>query len=356
MNKVKVKSLPPVDWNKHADIKIPHPLECLNISICTSCSLTCRFCAYRISRIPHRIMPNDRFFSVINRAVLFGYRTFNLTPLLGEVLLDPGFLEKIAYLEDHTGVNSFFFSSNLTHANEKFFAALDQTKKCQWFSVSLYGLNSADYQKMTGVNEELFTKTIENLKVMCTAKTLSGRSEIRLRGLGPRVATAHSTKATRVLDQLRQRGVQIRSGVRVMNWGGTIKRADIEGFDLEYKPLRPNKKLPCVFLLHKPNILPDGRVNACSCGDAHAQLSIGNLEDHAFLEIFSIENQAYMKILQSHFSGQFPTPCKVCSGYRPLDQFWYSYQYYDRDFISIQKFYDWLSHQCPSKNPLHPEE
>ena len=352
----KLDSSPNADWIEHTAIQIPHPLECLNISVCTTCSLTCRFCAYRVSRIPQTIMPNDRFYSVIDQAVLFGYRIFNLTPLLGEVLLDPGFLEKIDYLENQTSVKSYFFSTNLTHADEKFFAALDQTKKCQWFSVSLYSLNSEDYLKMTGADEEVFSKTIENLKRMCGAKTLAGRSEIRVRGPGPRKAASPSTEVTRVLDQLHQQGTQIRSGVRVMNWGGVIKKRDIIGLDLEFKSAKHKQTLPCVFLFHKPNILPDLRVNACSCGDAHAQLSIGNLENQTFSDIFSIENETYLEILQGHFSGNFPSPCKACSGYRSLDKTWYSYQYYDRGFISVQKFFDWLSHQFPSKGTNNPEK
>ena len=330
---------------KHDGLSIPHPMECLNISVSTTCSLECRFCAYQHSRIPRQFMDNNLFRSVIDRAVEFGYRVFNLTPIVGEVLLDPGFLEKITYLDNHPGVKFYFFSSNLTHADEGIFSALKEMRKLRWFSISLYGLNPEDYQNITGAPPDVFAKVVKNLRRMLATKSFAGRSEVKVRGPGPRSASAPSSECIEILDQLNQHGIQIRYGVRIMNWGGVIKKSDMVKLDLDYKGIEQNRTLPCIFLFHKPNVLPSGAVNACSCGDAHAKLSIGDLVQQGFSDIFSLTNEGYIQILRRQMTGQFPAPCKGCSGYRPLDRYWYSYQYYDRGFIPLQEYYDWLANK-----------
>jgi MoaA/NifB/PqqE/SkfB family radical SAM enzyme len=330
---------------KHGGLSIPHPLECLNISVSTVCSLECRICAYRYSKIPRQRMDNEFFYSVINRAIRFGYHAFNLTPIVGEVLMDPGFLDKLIFLDNHPGVKFFFFSSNLTHANDRFFSTVKALKKLRWFSVSLYGLNPEDYHKMTGAPQAIFASVVQNLERLLKTESFAGRSEVKVRGPGARAASLPARECVEILNQLSQHGIQIRYGVRIMNWGGIIKRSEIADLDLDYKSLERQRTLPCIFIFHKPNILPDGTVNACSCGDAHAALSIGNLRQQHFSDIFSVSNRVYMQILQRQISEQFSVPCSICSGYRPLNQHWYSYEYYDRDFIPLQGFLNWLSEE-----------
>lgn len=333
---------------QHPDLRVPHPLECLNLSVGTACSLACRFCAHARSHIPRRSMPTPLFCSLVDRAVQFGHRTFNLTPILGEVLLDPGFLDKLAYVDAHPGVKFYFFSSNLTHADDRFWATLAGLRKLRWFSISLYGLNAKDYTRVTGAPAAVHDTVLANLERLIEIESLAGRCEIKVRGPGPRSAAPPSPRCAELLDHLQDQGFQVRRGVRIMNWGGVVHKRDVADLDVEFKPIDRERTLPCVFLFHKPTVLPDGAVNACSCGDAHAQLTIGSLADQRFEDVFSSGNPAYAGLLARHMSGRFGAPCRGCSGYRSLDQPWYSYQYYDRGFISLLEFVEWLSAHTPS--------
>ncbi len=332
--------------NRAASLRIPHPLECLNVSVSTACSLECRFCAYRHSRIPRRSMPDSLFQSCIERAVRFGHRTFNLTPIVGEVLLDPSFLNKLVYLDNHPGVKFYFFSSNLTRADDEFFATLRKLGKLRWLSISLYGLNPQDYQKITGASEGVFADVVRNLQKLSCLPSLAGRCEVKVRGPGPRSASTPLPECVEIINRLESQRIQVRNGVRIMNWGGLIKKRDMAELDMDFKQAERHRTRPCVFLFHKPNILPDGTVNACSCGDAHAELNIGNLVEERFADIFSSANERYLRILHGQMAGRFGAPCGGCSGYRPLDQNWYSYHYYDREFIPPREFFEWLSNNA----------
>ena len=59
-------------------------------------------------------MPNELFFDIVEKAYKFGFTVFNVTPMIGEVLTDPGFLQKLDFLEAHVGVKSFSFCTNLS--------------------------------------------------------------------------------------------------------------------------------------------------------------------------------------------------------------------------------------------------
>jgi MoaA/NifB/PqqE/SkfB family radical SAM enzyme len=328
------------------DVNVPHPLECLNISVSTRCSLGCRICAYPYSRIPRQIMSDALFQSLIDRAIRFGYRTFNLTPLLGEVLLDPSFSEKLQYLDHHPGVKFYFFSSNFTHADNAFFEVLEKLKKLRWLSVSFYGLNPQDYSLMTRASEAVFKDVVKNLNKLLSIPSLAGRCEVKVRGPGPQVATPPLTECVELMTRLQDQDILVRHGVRIMNWGGVIKQ-ETKGLFADFKEVERRRKTPCVFLFHKPTILPDGTVNACSCGDAHALLRIGRFAEQEFDEVFSVTNSAYMHILRQQLVGIFSGPCSGCSGYRALDRPWYSYRYHDRDFIPLRTFFKWLvDHEC----------
>jgi hypothetical protein len=252
-------------------------------------------------------------------------------------------LDKLLYLDNHPGVKFYFFSSNLTQADDRFFATLEKLRKLRWFSISLYGLNPEDYQKMAGASENVYADVVTNLKRLSQVKSLTGRCEVRVRRPGPRSASRPLPECVEILNRLQSQGIQIRYGVRFMNWGGVIKKRDIAELDIDFKKVEHHRTLPCVFLFHKPTILPDGSVNACSCGDAHAKLIIGNLAQEQFAKVFSSANQKYMQILRNHIAGQFLAPCGGCSGYRSLDRRWYSYHYYDREFIPLRGFFEWLS-------------
>ena len=108
---------------------IPNPKEHLYIEVSNICNLSCKFCAYSKALNKKFIMSNEKFFKIINDATEFGYDTFGLTPITGEVFIDKKFIEKLEFLENHPKVKNYSFFTNFTLANEEIIDFLINAKK-----------------------------------------------------------------------------------------------------------------------------------------------------------------------------------------------------------------------------------
>ncbi|MBD3340690.1 MAG: radical SAM protein, partial [Candidatus Lokiarchaeota archaeon] len=133
---------------------IPNPKEHLYVEVTNICNLRCRFCAYSKSTNEKIVMPNQKFFDIINQATEFGYHTFGLTPIVGEVFVDKNFMEKIRFLEQHPKVKNYSFFTNFTLANEEIIDQILKTKKLHEFFISIYGHNEKAFINFTQSNSK----------------------------------------------------------------------------------------------------------------------------------------------------------------------------------------------------------
>jgi MoaA/NifB/PqqE/SkfB family radical SAM enzyme len=322
---------------------IPNPLECLYLVCSTICNLSCRFCAYHKSSIPRQSMPFSLFSSAVDQATVFGFETFNLTPLVGESLTDPDFAHKLQHLDQHPEVHDFYFCTNLTLADDAFLAFAAGLKKMRWLSISLYGHDAESFSHLTGGTKSTYRKLLDNLQLLAQHPALLPRTELRLRSAATFDYEACHSELCSIVRQLVAQGVRLRIPTDYQNWGGLIEASDIEDLPIELKTSPGSRQEPCVFPYFKPTVLPDGRLNACSSGDGNAALIIGDLKSQGFEEIYSPSNRAYLRLLEAHQAGRFDPPCRDCSSYRPLSADWYSYAYHRKPFVSLHEFQTWLS-------------
>jgi hypothetical protein len=321
---------------------LPNPLECLHVTCSTICNLECRFCASPTSKIPRATMPLSTFTTVVDKGTAFGFRTFNLTPLVGEALADEGLLSKLSYLEQHPRVRDFYFCTNFTLANASFLETLASLTKLRCFSISVYGHDRASFSVLTGAGDAVYRRLLDNLCLLRDQPRLAAQSELRLRTVRGFRLEDHDSELCDGLRRLAQLGSRIRIPRHYQNWGGLIDPLQVTEANLELKLPPPPRRQPCVFLYFKPTVLPDGRLNACSSGDGNAVHIIGDLLKQSFAEIYSTGNPRYRRFLANHRAGIFPTPCRSCTGYRGIDDGWYSYAYHRRPFVSLTDFERWL--------------
>jgi sulfatase maturation enzyme AslB (radical SAM superfamily) len=326
------------------DVRVPHLLECLYVMPSTVCNLKCRFCAYPKTSIAKRFMPQELFAEVIDKACAYGFTTFGLTPLLGEALIDPRFLDKLELLERHPEVTSYSFCTNFTVADPRFLDRLTQLEKLQWMSVSLYGHDEESFTRVTAAPPRLFLDVLRNLERLCDWPAIASHVELRIRTAGPFEPGQCHPRLRDLLDELTAKGVRVRIPVdRFSNWGGLISTADVAGLDIQLKPQPVKGGSPCAFLFYKHTVLPDGRLNACYADDGNATMVIGDLSRQSFEEIYSLRNDAYVELLLSHFEQRWSPTCRACTGYRSVRDQHYSYAFHRRPFLSMSEFLDTLA-------------
>jgi len=94
----------------------------LGIEIINICNYNCYFCGSQYVN-KHKILSNDVFFKIIDDAKKIGIDELDLTPIDGEVFIDPEFIEKLNYVLPDFSVS---FYTNFSKCNE---AVQDKLKK-----------------------------------------------------------------------------------------------------------------------------------------------------------------------------------------------------------------------------------
>jgi sulfatase maturation enzyme AslB (radical SAM superfamily) len=319
---------------------LPNLRERLYITTSTLCNLRCRFCAYHRTTIARRIMPHPLFRSIVHKACDFGFSIFNITPLVGEVLVDPDFLAKIEFLEGLSAVEGLSFCTNFILAHQELIRALPRLNKLRYLAITLYGYDADSFRRMTGAKAALFDRMVYNLRLLSELE-LGFLSRVELRVRTERCFSMEKCVPAlyRPLTSLMEKGARVRVVTdRYSNWSGLITAEDLAELDIQLQPVVSPKRAPCAFLFYKHTVLPDGRLNACSAEDGHASMVIGNLATQTFEEIYSSRNKVYRTLVTQQLAGKFSESCQACSGYRSIYEHNYTYQFHTRPFVSLDGF------------------
>jgi len=327
---------------------IPNPKEHLYIEVSNICNLRCRFCAYSKSLNNKKLtMSNEMFFDVINKATDFGYDTFGLTPIVGEVFVDKYFLEKLKFLENHPKVKNYSFFSNFTLVNEQIIDELTKTRKLKELFISLYGHDLDSFLTITKSTKKKYIDLITNLNYL-----LKRCADINFTlSFGLRTIRSFKSLEDCEKDLCKIIGNIIKitkSHIQILKsfntWGGFITQDDVKGLDMIVNDVSEYyKNGACSLIFYKNQVMVDGIVNACACRDINATLKIGNLNSKSFEEIYSIKNKVYINLIQDQQNGNFNPICKSCDFYRSIYKNYKVYHKYKKKSTGIKEFYSYLS-------------
>jgi sulfatase maturation enzyme AslB (radical SAM superfamily) len=298
---------------------VPHIEEGLYVMPSTICNLSCRFCGLAKSSMPGQVMAKETFLTVIGKACEYGFRYFNLTPVIGEPLTDPKLTEKMELLEKKAGVQAFCLCTNMTLADARFLDLCRNLARLRWLSISLYGHDVDSFRKITRKGPDTYFRILENLRYVTRwPDFVASRVEIRMRTEAGVGEERYEHELRRLLDLFRAAGGRIRyAGDEDWfdTWGGLVSREDLEGLDIRLS--RPRlKKAPCSYLFRKHTVWPDGRLSACSRTDVNGTMIIGDLLQQIFEQIYSHQNGPWAGLISAQLAQRFPAICQNCTAYR----------------------------------------
>jgi MoaA/NifB/PqqE/SkfB family radical SAM enzyme len=152
-------------YTKEVDAEHKH----LYIITINQCNLNCTFCRGGINegilkeQSKVKIMNYSTFTQIIDKCTEHGVRSFDLTPVIGELFLDKDLFSKLDFLENNPLIDRFVVTTNFTIMNRENLIKLSKYKKI-FFTIPIYGYDSLTYAGNT--NKDKYDVFIKNLELL----------------------------------------------------------------------------------------------------------------------------------------------------------------------------------------------
>ena len=281
----------------------------LTVEVTNICNANCVFCGYQFQERPTGVMSLDLFRQIVDQYAAIGGGMIELTPVVGDPLVDKGLEEKVGYARSVPGIGRLSFITNGILLRRARFEAL-VAAGITHITISISGLDPKEYERV--YRSTAYRTVIDNL-VDIAASPLFGRVEF---ALGIRSDTWFAWRRSPDLARLKRLGyTRVGSMLFLDNWSGRIATATLPGAFLVRPPRR--KKNPCWMLYNSITVLADGRMTACGCRDLNgtSELGLGSIHDQR-LDSPWIDGR--MEALRQRFrDGNPPDVCRDCRHYVP---------------------------------------
>lgn len=298
----------------------------LQTGVTNICNAKCSFCAYpkavASKSLQTGIMPLALFKQAVDEWAALGGAGLDLTPVVGDPLVDPGLLEKVDYALHYARMKNVVLTTNAILINHQ-----DTYKKLidagiTSVFISTQGASREEYEKIYGVKQ--YDKVISGIHNLLRYNHEKGEPTeivIRFRNAEKPSRILRSPDFQQYIRPFLSRRTRINFTVDFDNWGGSIQPADISGV-MRLRKIPPRVDLPCQSLFSF-TVRHEGSVRLCGCRFVRTDLDdlvVGNIRQKTLREIS--EGDEAWKIIKGFYSGQRPESCQQCTFYRPVDRAW----------------------------------
>ena len=268
-------------------------------------------------------MTFDIFKKAVDEWAAIGGDRLDLTPVVGDPLVDPGLLDKVDYAVNHARIKNVVLTTNaiLLNRNDTYKRLIDLGIGNIY--ISTQGASQEAYEKVYGVKH--YPEVISGIRNLLEYNRKKGEPTgivIRFRNAEKPSQIVCAKDFIEHIKPFLSSKVRINFTVDFDNWGGTIMPADMSGF-MKLRKLPPALNLPCQSLFSFV-VRHDGNVRLCGCRLVRSDLDdlvVGNILNKSLTEI-SQSPQAW-EIIKGFYSGQRPETCHACTLYRPINRQWF---------------------------------
>jgi radical SAM protein with 4Fe4S-binding SPASM domain len=303
------------------------PGSCLHTAVTNICNAKCVFCAYpkavESGNLKTGVMSFDMFKKAADEWAKIGGGDLDLTPTVGDTLVDPGLIKKIDYAVNVAKIPKVVLTTNgiLLNRNDFYKKLVDGGVKEIY--ISTQGTDPEVYKKIYGVDHyDEYLSGLKNLLEYNRSKGEPVFIGIRFRNAQTPGEIIRSRDFQEALKPYLGEKVRINFTVDYDNWGGTIKEEDLSGF-MKMRKLPSKIDVPCVGLFSFV-VRHDGQVRMCGCRfrttDAD-DMVVGNLKEQSLEEIANSDRS--WKIVDGFYNGKRPETCEGCTLYQPVTQKWF---------------------------------
>ena len=299
------------DLKRVRDI-LEHNIMVLTLEITNICNADCRFCAYRFLKRPKQIMSNELFKHSVSQFAAAGGRILNLTPIVGDPLLDNQLIDKIRFAKHLKTISYVSLFTNLI--GSKGFDAEDiLSSGLSEINVSTCIGDKEMYRRIFGVDKyDLVMQNLDNL--LRANLRLGNRTKIMIHMKGDKpYDKITSSDDYKQLRRLYGRAI-CHIETEFDSWSCRVKEEDLPRGHKFRKLL--NMLEPCSELYDGMIVFANGDVGICWRRDLEADLVIGNIYENSLEQIW--RGEKLQKIREEWAKGNIPEICRSCGCYTSL--------------------------------------
>lgn len=289
------------------------PFE-LHLELTNLCNANCVFCPYQYQERETAFMTDAVFHKAVADFVACGGGSVGLTPIVGDALIDPKFLERVRHLRAQPKIDRIWVTTNAILLDKHGIDAVLGSGLTS-ITISTSGFDEESYRRIYRSSAyERFRRNVlalvERNRTLPEPLTIT----IGLRTDRPLAVVMRDPDFQPILAH--QPDIDFTWSFTSAN-GRITREALPAGMRLRVVDSRQET---CVQLYNGPIVLPDGTVMACSCVaamDAVPHLGIGNVLEQGLPEIWQSDR---MRRLRASFGTSELNPtCAGCDMYRGLE-------------------------------------
>jgi radical SAM protein with 4Fe4S-binding SPASM domain len=295
---------------KFSDKPISIGFEVTNI-----CNANCIFCAYQYLQRPKTILAMNLFKKTIDEFDAFGGGGIGFTPVSGEALIDPNFIERIKYARSKKNISRIGFFTNGILINQ-IGARSIITSGVDEITVSIPGFDAQTYLRIFRTDgwADMYQGLVNLLQ---ENELCNHRVKISI-GLRSDIPLGRLLKAP-AYKRISKFKFDLQYNFHYDSWSGRIKQEKLS--KAMHLRKTPKKVEPCSLLFTSPMILSNGDMTLCGCRDLNgdSELILGNIKDKSILEMW--HDRRVKSIRNGFYSRNYPKICQDCSFYNDLSYF-----------------------------------
>ena len=298
----------------------------LNLGITNICNARCNFCAYpRVvdgKTLQTGVMPLATFKQAVDEFAQNGGHYLDLTPVVGDPLVDPEVFEKVCYAtqEAKLGYVGFYTNGILLNHKDNFRRLIDSG--LHFISISTQGTDRELYKKVYGVDKyEAVISGINNLLEYNRSQGEPVRIIIEFRNAQKPSEIIRSADYQKKIRPYFSAKMRVNFTIDYDNWGGRIEAKDMLGVQ-KLRAAPPAVNLPCQRLFAY-SVRHDGSVRLCACRLLKSDfddLVVGNLHQSSLTDV--VRGERAWSVIEGFFEGKRPEVCQECTMYKPVTPQW----------------------------------
>lgn len=288
----------------------------LHFELTNLCNANCVFCPYQFQTRDIEFMPDEVFEKAVRDFVSIGGGSVGLTPIVGDALIDPKFVERVRYLRSFPAIDRVWVTTNAILLDKH---GIDEVLDSGLSSITI---------STAGFEEMMYERVYRSKSYQRVRKNVLELIEKNARRSEPLNITI-GLRSDRPLEQVLKdpdfQPILAHNPSIDFTWSFTSANGRITAEMLPaVMKLRvvDSRKETCVQLYNGPIVVPDGTVMACSCVaamDAVEDLAIGNVMQASLLDIWVSER---MKQIRASFGGnELNKSCAGCDMYRKPEMY-----------------------------------